>query len=489
MKRKLYKLLVALLIVTTCPTADVQAESNLNTKNIIYRDITEDVMEETNYTLPKGPKENTLSSTSAILMDADTGLILYEKNSQKKLYPASITKILTALLCIENCGLNETVTFKESEVLGLESGASNIGTMVGETLTIEQCLYAIMLSSANEVCLGVADYIAGDITSFSDMMNQRAKSLGCLNTNFSNPNGLHSDDHYTCAHDMALIGKAALGNETFRKVTSTKVAYIPKTNKMDARPPLVNHHNMLYPYTTSSYLYDNCIGGKTGYTSMAQSTLVTFAERDGMTLICVVMKGTSSKQSSQSNIYTDTISLLDFGFENYESHSLTVSVVDEDAVDSPLFTKFNSFFDTQSAPLQMTNNGKITLPAGVDVTEAKKNVEFYSKTQQINGENVIGTVSYSYGEQLVGNTSIYFTPNTNENILATVEDIEFIESTYITGESAKKARIIQWIAIIICILFVFAFAYLYIRMLKRRRQLSRRRYRQKRRPRNNDLHF
>ena len=110
MKRKLYKLLAALLIVTTCPTADVQAESNLNTKNIIYRDITEDVMEETNYTLPKGPKENTLSSTSAILMDADTGLILYEKNSQKKLYPASITKILTALLCIENCGLNETVT-------------------------------------------------------------------------------------------------------------------------------------------------------------------------------------------------------------------------------------------------------------------------------------------------------------------------------------------------------------------------------------------
>ena len=490
MKKFIKKFLVALLILTSCSTHYAKAES-ISYKPELTQQTADNKLtdNEQEVSWPAGPKANSLSAASAIVMDADTGLILYSKNMHKVHYPASITKILTALLCIENCSLSETVTFTEDEVLGLESGASNIGTMIGENLTIEQCLYAIMLSSANEVCLGVADYISGDLSSFSNLMNQRAADLGCKNTHFSNPNGLHSDDHYTTAYDMALISREALSNDTFRKVTGTKVAYIPKTNKYQART-LPNHHNMLHAYTTSNYVYDDCIGGKTGYTSAAQSTLVTYAERDGMTLICVVMRAGSPLQNRYFNEYTDTASLLDFAFENYQVHDLTVSTTSADEIESPLFTKFNSMFDPETSPLQMSHNGKITLPVGVDVSSAKQDVVFYDNLQQTDVENEIGTVTYSYGNKTVGSTSFYFTPDYTTSSLITAEDIEFTNSTKISGESKHATSIFIRFVVILGVILTLLFIVFYIKVLQRRRRISRRRYsRRRREDKRNDLHF
>ncbi|MCI8407894.1 MAG: D-alanyl-D-alanine carboxypeptidase [Lachnospiraceae bacterium] len=483
MKKFLIKSLTIALLLSSIPSKKMQTEC---ISPVSLTDITQP---DENVSFPKGPKAKSITSASAIVMDADTGLILYDKKSNVKHYPASITKIMTTLLCIENCTMNETVTFKESEVLNLESGASNIDTKVGETLTIEQCLYAIMLASANEVCLGVADYISGDIPTFAELMNNRAKEIGCKNTHFSNPNGLHSDDHYTTAYDMAMISKEALKNSTFRKVAGTKVAYIPKTNKHDARPPIVNHHNMLNAYTYNQYLYDSCTGGKTGYTSMAQSTLVTFAERDGMRLICVVMKGQAPKQSLTANIYTDTTSLLDFAFENYQIQDLTSNIEDTNSVDSPLFTRFTSFFDMDTAPLQTSNNGQIILPNGADVSNTVHQVEFYNNIKEENGKNVIGSVSYTYGNQLVGHTDIYFTPNTDTKQLASIDDIEFTSSTKITGSSKFSSNLLKYTIIIICILIVCLFLFFYLRLLKRRRMLSNRRSHYIGEPRNKNIHF
>lgn len=483
MKKFLIKSLAIVLLLSTFLPKNMQTESvcPISLSNIAPPD--------ENVSFPKGPKAKSITAASAIVMDADTGLVLYDKNINTKLYPASITKIMTTLLCIENCTMNETVTFKESEVLGLESGASNIDTKVGETLTIEQCLYAIMLASANEVCLGVADYISGDIASFADLMNSRAKEIGCKNTHFSNPNGLHSDDHYTTVYDMAMISKEALKNSTFRKVAGTKVAYIPATNKHAARPAISNHHNMLTAYTYSQYVYDSCTGGKTGFTSMAQNTLVTFAERDGMRLICVVMKGQGPKQDLNANIYTDTISLLDFAFENYQVHDLTSTIEDTNSVDSPLFTRFTSFFDKDTAPLQTSNNGQIILPNGVDVSSAVHQVEFYDTIKEEDGKNVIGSVTYTYGNQLVGHTDIYFSPNTNVEQLASTDDIEFTSSTKIAGSSMHTSVFIRTIIIIICIIIVCLFLFFYLHLLRRRRQLSKRKKQYVANPRNKDIHF
>lgn len=491
MKKFISKVLLTLLLVTSFqPVNNIDAASISNKSQHVQAEKTTTATTDSSdqVSWPAGPSSKSLSAASAIVMDADTGLILYGKNINKVHYPASITKILTTLLCIENSSLDEKVKFKESEVLGLEYGASNIGTKPGEILTMEQCLYAIMMESANEVCLGVADHIAGSIENFADMMNKRAKELGCKNTHFTNPNGLHNDKHYTSAYDMALISKEALKNETFRKVTSTKTTYFPKTNKSPKRF-LSNHHNMLHTYTTSNYIYEDCIGGKTGFTSVAQSTLVTFAERNGMTLICVVMKATSPKQDVNKNEYTDTAKLLDFGFENYEAHNLSAASATNDDEISPLFTTFSTMFDKDTAPLQMSNNGKIVLPVGVNVANAKQNITFYDSAKTEDDKQVIGTVNYTYGKKSVGSTSISFTPVENNNQLTANEDIEYTTSKNIAGESRHTSIIIWRVVIIIAAIALIAILVFFVHLLKKRKELSDRRNQYIGDKKRKDLHF
>ncbi|MGI6096075.1 MAG: D-alanyl-D-alanine carboxypeptidase family protein [Lachnospiraceae bacterium] len=260
---------------------------------------------------PQGPQ---VQAETAIVMEASTGAILYAKNIDEARYPASITKIMTTLLAIEHCSLDEQVTFSENAIWGIERDSSHIGIKIGEVLTMEQCLYGMMLESANEVCIAVAEHIAGSVDAFAQMMNDKAAQLGCTNTHFVNANGLHDDNHYTTAHDMALISQAALQNETFRQVTGSTHYIIPVTNLTPEEERwLNNHHKMLQ---NTEYHYDGCIGGKTGYTSMAGNTLVTFAERDGIQLICVVMKDAGAA------IYTDTTALLDYGFTSFQKVTL-----------------------------------------------------------------------------------------------------------------------------------------------------------------------
>ena len=249
-------------------------------------------------------KQPEIQAQGAVLMDAATGNLLYSKNAETKYYPASITKLMTALLVAEKCSLDDTVTFSKTAVTNLESGAVTLGLVEGDKLTVRQCLYGLLLKSANEVANGLAEHTAGSISAFADMMNARAKELGCTNTNFGNPNGLNDSNHSTTPHDMALIARAAFQNATVCKVASTLSYQIPATQKAAARTISLGH-KMLYP--NDSRYYQGVIGGKTGYTSLAGNTLVTCAERDGVRLIAVIMK-------SKSTQYTDTSALLDYGF-------------------------------------------------------------------------------------------------------------------------------------------------------------------------------
>ncbi len=250
-----------------------------------------------------------LYSAAACVMDADSGEILYYKNMDEQHYPASITKVLTGLLLIENAGLNDKITFHNDCWDGINYyNDMNVGMLDGEQLTVDQALHCILMASANEVCNGAAIHVAGSVPAFVDMMNQRAAELGCENTHFVTPNGLHDASHYTTAHDMALIARECIKNPVFRKITGTREYTIKKTNKRAEGFPIAQKHKMLM-YT--DFHYDACIGGKTGYTTEARNTLITYAEKNGMTLIAVVM------YNADGHIYPDTMTALDYCFDNY----------------------------------------------------------------------------------------------------------------------------------------------------------------------------
>lgn len=188
-----------------------------------------------------------ISAEAGCVIDVQSGAVLYDKNMNKREYPASITKIMTTLVALENCSLSEEVEYGKSAFANWEPGASNASIEVGEKINMKESLYAVMLASANEACNGVADHIAGSIDAFVGKMNEKAQSLGCKNTHFANTNGLWKKDHYTTAYDMALIGRAAIQNKDFKEITGTRLFIMSKTNKRKAGYPLACHHKMLNP--------------------------------------------------------------------------------------------------------------------------------------------------------------------------------------------------------------------------------------------------
>ena len=358
---------------------------------------------------PKGPDKGSLSSASAIVMELSTGTVLYSKNIHKKHYPASITKIMTSLLTLENSSPSDVVTFTEAEAHGIETGSSSMYCVPGEKFTIEQVLYGIMLQSANEMCLVAADHVAGSVDKFVEMMNQRVAQLGLKDTHFMNPNGLHNDDHYTSAYDMACIAREAWKNPSFQKICGTRTYQVKSTNKRKASEilggQLLNHHQMINGYETSSrYEKDYVIGGKTGYTSMAHSTLVTFAEKDGMQLVSVIMKGNSPKQG-EPNEYTDTTRILDYAFEKFSKHAVNGENSD---VNENLFNTFDSYFNADQSPLRLSAESAVILPKGVALRKAKQQIQYDNSVTLQDGENVIGTVKYTYDGRMVGSTDIIY---------------------------------------------------------------------------------
>lgn len=242
-------------------------------------------------------------------MDADTGAILYNKGMDEKRYPASITKIMTALLALEHSGLDEEVTFTEECLADQTSDSGNLGMKVGEILTMRQCLMALMIRSANDVATQIAVHVAGSVSAFADMMNQRAQELGCVNTHFVNASGMPDENHYTTAHDMALIFQQAIKNQDFLDIIGTQSFTIEPTN-MNPESRVLNTHHALLSASAPEH-YDGCFGGKTGVTAASKNTLVSGAARNGMTLIAVAMRADAGQ------VCQDHISMFDYGFNNF----------------------------------------------------------------------------------------------------------------------------------------------------------------------------
>ena len=301
----------------------------------------------------------TLSAETAILMDAASGEILYEKDAEKQMYPASITKLMTILLALENGNLTDEITFSHEAVYSIEQGSSHLAIMEGETLTLEQVLRAIILRSANEASNGVAEYVDGSVAAFAAHMTERAKELGCTNTNFVNANGLHDANHYTTAHDMALIARELLKHEEYRSMMSETDYEIPPTNLQSETRYLHGQHQMLNP--NSIYYYEAAIGGKTGYTSESLNTLVTYAKQGEMTLIAVVMKCTGAEH------YVDTAALFDYGFANYES--VKIAAADTYTSTVPVTEAYNKkTISLGTVTIAPASDIYYTLPKGADAS-------------------------------------------------------------------------------------------------------------------------
>ena len=267
------------------------------------------------YALTEQPE---ISADAAILIDSSSEKVLYSKNENQKMYPASTTKILTAILTIENCKLNDVVTVPYEAISSITSGYSVAALQAGEQLTVEQLLQVMLVHSANDAANVLAFHVSGSIENFAELMNNKVSELGLTNTHFTNPSGMHDENHYTTAYDLAIIMKYCMKNDTFRSLSSLKYCTIPATNKYDVR--VFNTTNELLIYdnrdVSSNYYYKYAIAGKTGYTTQAKNCLVSVAKKENLELICVVLSA-GIYPNNVSAKFVDTKSIFDYGYNNY----------------------------------------------------------------------------------------------------------------------------------------------------------------------------
>lgn len=338
---------------------------------------------------PDGPA---IGAEAAILMEANTGTILYEKNINEKLYPASTTKILTCLIAAERTNLNDVITMSADAVFSVPIDGSKIYLDVGNQITIDQALQAVLIASANDAANGIAEFIGGSLDGFADIMNERAEELGCTNSHFVNSNGLHDEDHYTTAYDLAMIGRAFFNNELLCKYASTRRLHLEPT---DTQPKDIIENSKNKLYSGMEYEYEYLIGSKTGYTDISRQTLVSCAEKNGMKLICVVLKEESPYQ------YEDTINLFEYGFGNFQLVNIAESDSEYVIDNANFFNTNNDIFGSSKPILSLNEKDYIVLPN----TAALKDVES-SISYDVTNENQIASINYTYNGVAIGSVSV-----------------------------------------------------------------------------------
>lgn len=369
-----------------------------------------------------------ITAPNVMLLQTDTGKILYEKNIDKKIYPASITKLMTAILVVENCELDEIVTVSENAVKSVPSGYVNSNLQVGEELTVENLLYVMLIPSANDAANALAEHVAGSIESFASMMNTKAKELGCTGSNFTNPSGLHEEEHYTTVRDLALIAREAISNTTIRKIVGTTNYSLLKTNKYIKTDRKFTTTNYMKRKELSKYYCDYCIGGKTGYTGEAKNCVVEFAKKDGIELTAIVM-GESSKVKGQK--FLEAKQLFDYVHNNYENKNIVTANELYETIKIPNGTK-----DTKNLNVIYKDNIKILERKDINVDNIDKVVEYTKKKAPIQKGEVIGKITYTH------------------------EGIEY-KTNLIAEENVEKSSTLQKILIILLIVLIIYIIYNY----------------------------
>ena len=343
------------------------------------------------FAAPEWPSNVSVEAEGAVLMDARSGAVIYGKNLHAVYYPASITKILTALIVIEHCNLDDVVTFSHDAIYSVEQGSSSAGMDVGDQMTVRDCLYAMLLKSANEVANALAEHTAGSIQNFAVLMNAKARELGCQESHFNNPSGLNDPQHYTSAYDMALIAKAAYDNETLVEISSATTHKIaPTTQNPDGFTIRGEHRLCVTEDPSSPYYYPEAIAGKTGYLIKAGNTLVTYAVKDNRRLVSVILKG------QPRQYFVDGKALLEFGFRSFQNYTIADYESRYVTGNETISLDKGSF---RASDLMIDPDSVVTLPNGASFEDADISL---GALPEISPENAVALLTYSYNDRVVG---------------------------------------------------------------------------------------
>lgn len=383
-----------------------------------------------------------INAPVALLMDSATGKIIYEKNAYERMYPASTTKIMTAILALENCDLNDVATVSYNAIFTVPVGYSNANLQLDEELTIEQLLYVLLIPSANDAANVIAEHIAGSVESFAAMMNTKANEIGCKDTHFVNANGVHDENHYSTAYDLALIGQYAMKNEIFRKIVSTTRYTLPITNKYDKADRIFVTTNKLVNSKSSQY-YEYATGIKTGYTDTAKNCIVASAKKDSLELIAVILN-TTNDATTATNKFSDCKTLFDYGFNNYTNKLLCA----KDAV-YKVVSPSNASRETNSLNILYENDVNVFISSSDLNKDFSPEVELNNKLKApIAKGTVVGKISYTIDD-------IKYTTN-----LIAGQDIE----------ANSVFSIILKIVLIIAVLYIFTRILNYINGNKKKKK-------------------
>lgn len=355
--------------------------------------------------IPNWPEGPVIGAQSAILMEMNTHTILYAKNIHEKMYPASTTKILTCLLAMQNCSLDENITFSYESIYNVPSDGSKLGGVdEGDTMNLENALYAVLVESANDVANAVGEHVAQRLgrekseAAFAGLMNEKAQSLGCTDSHFVNASGLFDENHYTSAYDLALIGCEFFSNELLCKMASTS-RYHFRLKEDDEEDAWISSKNQLYE--GKPYEYEYLLGSKTGYVSQSRQTLVSAAEKNGMKLVCVILSEDTPYQ------FEDTVTLFQYGFENFRR----LSIIDNEtkykinSMDS--FGTSDDLFGDSTPLISMETDKYVILPNAAEFSDTESSLTYHDARSD-NASNLIATADYSFSGVPVGSCGIIF---------------------------------------------------------------------------------
>ena len=349
---------------------------------------------------PDWPLDTGCQSEAGIVMDLDSGAVLFAQNIHVQEYPASITKLLTALVVVENASMDEQVTFSHDAVYNVESGSGNkLQLEEGDVLSVKDCLYVMLLQSSNQAANALAERVGGSREAFADMMNEKAASLGCRESHFVNPSGLNDPEQLTSAYDMAQIGAAVFGNPTLLEICSTTSATLPPTiNNPNGRTYSMEHKLVVTGDSSDENYYPSAVAGKTGYTSLAGQTLVTYAEQDGRRQVAVTLK------STQRTHYSDTKTILDFGFARFKNVSVAENETDYVTGEEPVTIGDETY---SPSDLYLDEKAVVTLPNDAKFSDADKYLQ--TEIPASHPEGAVARIIYTYNDRQIGVAWVYST--------------------------------------------------------------------------------
>lgn len=349
---------------------------------------------------PDWPLDTGCQSEAGIVMDLESGAVLFAQNIHVQEYPASITKLLTALVVVENASMDEQVTFSHDAVYNVESGSGNkLQLEEGDVLSVKDCLYVMLLQSSNQAANALAEHVGGSREAFADMMNEKAASLGCRESHFVNPSGLNDPEQLTSAYDMAQIGAAVFGNPTLLEICSTTSATLPPTiNNPNGRTYSMEHKLVVTGDSSDENYYPSAVAGKTGYTSLAGQTLVTYAEQDGRRQVAVTLK------STQRTHYSDTKTILDFGFARFKNVSVAENETDYVTGEEPVTIGDETY---SPSDLYLDEKAVVTLPNDAQFSDADKYLQ--TEIPASHPEGAVARIIYTYNDRQIGVAWVYST--------------------------------------------------------------------------------